>query len=155
MSPPGTPPRPLSGSLSVTGYATLLCFLPIHFLTHRLYPTTPNAPIHSVGPSELDFEFVKFGLQSWPYRCWFLYGGLLSLVAIHATDGTALLWKTWFTDAFWRKGSRRRRLSLVFGICVLPVLTGVYLLAREPLMVFKSTASRFRAVYMESFVYRI
>jgi hypothetical protein len=42
--------RPLTNAISVTGYATAFCFLPIHFITHRLTPWTlchrdPSRPL--------------------------------------------------------------------------------------------------------------
>jgi hypothetical protein len=61
--------------LSITGYASMFVFLPIHFLTHRYYPATivPSR----LGPisAELDYEFVKLGLATWPWRSWALYVG--------------------------------------------------------------------------------
>ncbi|KAJ7577496.1 hypothetical protein C8J56DRAFT_367666 [Mycena floridula] len=57
----------------------MLALLPIHFFTHRFSPQTLEAPILALGPSELDYEFVKFGLQQWPWRNWILYGALKGL----------------------------------------------------------------------------
>ncbi|KAI0258981.1 hypothetical protein BC834DRAFT_908806, partial [Gloeopeniophorella convolvens] len=58
-------PRPLSSSLSATGYVVAFFFLPAHFITHRLAPADPAPPISSLGPSELDYEYVK-ALVEWP-----------------------------------------------------------------------------------------
>lgn len=156
LSPPQAPPRPWSSLLSITGYATALLFFPIHFLTHRVYPTTPSLPILAVGPAELDFEFVKLGLQTWPWRSWLLYAGLVGCVVLHAADGMGVLWNTWVTGrGRLTKASRRQQTGTAFVAFVLPVLSGLLLMSREPLMVFSSTARRFEAVFTKSFVYRM
>ncbi len=46
--------RPLTSALSMTGYATAVILLPVHFYTHRLAPSDPAPPISSLSPSELD-----------------------------------------------------------------------------------------------------
>lgn len=127
-------------------------------MVHRVDPTTATAPILSIGPSELDYEFVKLGLQRWPWRSWFLYAGLVSCVAAHAADGLSIIWNTWVRGAsvgkFKGASRNRRRATVLVGLAG-PVLLGLYALAREPLMVFTSTARRFEAVFAGSFIYRI
>ncbi|KAI0258613.1 hypothetical protein BC834DRAFT_910723, partial [Gloeopeniophorella convolvens] len=65
-------PRPLSSSLSATGYAVAFFFLPAHFITHRLAPADPAPPISSLGPSEFDYEYVN-ALVERPGRSAMLY----------------------------------------------------------------------------------
>jgi len=140
----------------MTGYATILLFLPVHFLTHRVNPTTAGPPIFAVGPAELDYEFVKFGLQKWPWRSWALYAGLVVCVVLHATDGIYIIWNTWLNNIQgWWKGSRNRRFATAVGGLILPVLSGVFMLSREPLVTLSSTAKRFEAVFTKSFPYWI
>ncbi|KAF9464624.1 hypothetical protein BDZ94DRAFT_1216293 [Collybia nuda] len=159
----GTPPRRLTSILSWTGYTTLLLFLPIHFMTHRVDPTSTSAAISAVGPAELDYEFVKLGLQKWPIRSWFLYTGLVSSVVLHMVDGTTIVWNAWIKDSFIGKLSwktpgdpqRKRKLKFVKYLAgvVLPVLSGLYVISNEPSMIFASMSKRFEAVFRESWVY--
>jgi len=158
LSPKKTPPRRLSNLLSITGYASALFFLPIHYITHRVHPTIENAPIFAVGPSELDYEFVKTGLRVWPWPSWFLYTGLIISASLHLADGMTIIWNTWLKDIVfgaWKRNYRKRRLTLAFTGIALPVLAGLYTLSREPLMAFTSTVNRYQASFMSSLIYRI
>ena len=151
-------PRRLSSLLSITGYASILFFLPIHYLTHRLHPTIESAPIFAVGPSELDYEFVKTGLHFWPWTNWVLYTGLIVTTSLHLVDGMTIIWNTWLKDIVfgaWKQSYRNRRLGMAITGIALPVLAGLYTLSREPLMAFTSTVNRYQASFMSSFIYRI
>lgn len=149
------PSRPLSSLLSITGYASLLVFLPIHFFTHRVNPSDISAPIFAVGPAELDYDFVKLGLQTWPVRSWLFYAGLVGCVVLHAGDGLNIIRNIWFKDVLgWLKGDRGKRRFTAVGGIILPVLSGVYMLSREPLTTFAPLASRFKAAFTRSFVYQ-
>ena len=153
------PVRRLSSLLSITGYASALFFLPIHYITHRVHPTIENAPIFAVGPSELDYEFVKTGLHVWPWRSWFLYTGLIVTTSLHLADGMTIIWNTWLKDIVvfgaWKPSYRNRRLGLAFAGIALPVLAGLYTLSCEPLMAFASTLNRYQTSFISSFIYRI
>jgi hypothetical protein len=149
------PPRPLSSLLTITGYASLFVFVPIHFLTHRVNPTTTTAPVFSVGPSELDYEFVKVGLHTWPWRSWILYTGLVSLVALHAAQGASTIWNSWLHSYVGRKRRSGGNKFIVMGGIIASVLSGLYILSREPLMTFPSVAARFQAALAQSWVYRL
>ncbi|RDB24155.1 hypothetical protein Hypma_008613 [Hypsizygus marmoreus] len=161
-----TPPRPISTLLSWTGYLTVLFFLPTHYLTHRIFPTISEPPISAVGPSELDYEFVKVGLTNWPVTSWVLYTGLVGSVALHMVDGTTIIWNKWIGDTGAAAPSRnpsgssfrtRRQAKLVavgLGL-VLPVLSGLYVLSKEPPMIFASMARRFEVVFTRFPLYRI
>jgi len=158
LSPKTKPPRRLSNLLTITGYAIALFFLPIHYITHRAHPTTESAPIFAVGPSELDYEFVKTGLHVWPWRSWFLYTGLIVSTSLHMADGMTIIWNTWLQDIIfgaWKRSSRNRRLGLAFTGIALPVLAGLYTLSCEPLFAFASTVNRYKASFISSFIYRI
>ena len=158
LSPKDRPPRRLSSLLSITGYASALFFLPIHYITHRVHPTIEHAPIFAVGPSELDYEFVKTALHVWPWRSWLLYTGLIVTTSLHLADGITLIWNAWLKDIVfgeWKRSSRKRRLGLVFTGVTLPVLAGLYTLSCEPLTAFTSTINRYQASLMSSFIYRI
>jgi Protein of unknown function (DUF1691) len=159
------PARPLLSVLSWTGYATALVFLPIHFITHRLNPTSPDPPISDVGPAELDYEFVKLGLQRFPVRSWLFYAGLVFSVALHMADGATIIWNTWFkttTTDSWSSGengdvtrTRHRQLVTIIGGSMISVLAGLFVVSKEPPMIFSSMAKRFEAVFTRSLVYRI
>ncbi len=156
---PTSQPRPVTRILTLTGYALGILFLPIHFLTHRVYPTIGGYPIDAIGPAELDYEFVKYGLQRWPVQSWALYAGLVGCVALHGIAGAKIIWQTWFgdTSATRRKrgnGSQASQVATASGI-VAPVLLGIFALSREPLMAFQSTIARFDAVFQQSWLYRI
>jgi len=150
-------PRPLSSLLTLTGYTTFLFFLPTHFATHRLLPTSLDAPISSLGPAELDYEFVKLGLQRWPWTSWFLYVGLVGSVALHMVDGWNGIKNMWFRNRTRSKtgvfAGRKQMRALALGGLVLPVLTGLYVISSEPPMVFSSIAWRFETVFLESGMY--
>ncbi|KAF7974996.1 hypothetical protein HWV62_10597 [Athelia sp. TMB] len=144
---PSKRPRPMSTLLTITGYGTL-AFLPIHFLTHRVLPTESNL-------LDLDYEYVKLGLQTWPWRSWVLYTGLVGCVLLHAAEGMNLIASTWGGAAWaqW-KGSKRTR-RIVAGAGALPVLTGLWVLFKEPLMAFPSIARQFEDTFTRSWVFRV
>ncbi len=143
------PPRPLSSALSVTGYASALLLLPIHVITHRL------APLSSIpSPSELDFEYVKTALRGWPIRSTVLYAALALGVALHAADGLGIICTTWVPRAKMKLAGRRARRALACA-AVLPILTGLAVIAREPIYAFSFTVAQYRASLAHSFVYRL
>lgn len=111
-------------------------------MTHRLLPASPDSLIDGVGPAELDFEFVKLGLQRWPWTNGLLYVGLIACVALHMIDGTNIILR-----------SRKRRSTITFAGLVLPVLTGLYVVSQEPLRVFSDVAKRFEAVFRSARIY--
>ena len=145
--------RPLASALSVTGYTAVLFLLPVHFFAHRLAPSDPAPPISSLSPSELDYEYVKAALHGWPARSTALYVALVLGVALHAADGVGVLWSTWVPQVKKLPGRRARR--VLAGAAVLPVLTGLAIIAREPLFAFASMAGRYQAALTRSFVYRL
>ncbi|KAJ7672163.1 hypothetical protein DFH06DRAFT_87263 [Mycena polygramma] len=157
LSPTNAPPRPWTSLLAITGYVNMLFFLPIHFMAHRAHPMNPAPPVHALGPSELDFEFVKYGLANWPWRSWFLYGGLVAGVVLHAADGERFLFNTYLGGSMGRikAAARKRLLAIGLGLLAIPVISGVFVMSREPLMVFASTAERFQASFTQSPIYKI
>ena len=141
----------MTSVLASTGYLALFLFLPVHYLTHRVYPTISNAPIHSFGPAELDYEFVKTGLQAWPLRSWLLYVGLVGCVALHSVEGISIITATQFGKAIVPKG-KRKLASLLVGI---PALTGLFLISREGVWTLASSLEGYVASFSKSVVYRI
>ena len=145
--------RRATSILSITGYSAAI-FAILHYFTHRIAPADPSNPIYSVGPSELDFEYVKYSLHEWPWRSLVGYTALVGLVAAHASEGMAIIWNTWMRPAFGAlRQSRKTRLTgaLISGI---PVATGLFFMWGEPLMIFASHAERFRASFMKSLYFR-
>ncbi|KAJ7650767.1 hypothetical protein FB45DRAFT_25756 [Roridomyces roridus] len=151
LSPSQAPPRPRTSLLSLTGYANIILILP-HFITHRVHPTNPAPPILGLGPSELDFEYVKYGLATWPWTSWILYGGLVASVVLHAVDGDRLMFNTYLASGVQRvkAAARKRLLAIGLTLVAVPVLSGLYFMSKEPLMIFPSTAERFHATFAQS-----
>lgn len=144
-------PRPMTSVLSSTGYLALFLFLPIHYLTHRVYPTISAAPIHSFGPAELDYEFVKTGLRTWPLRSWLLYIGLVGCVALHSVEGISIITATKFGKALVPK-SRRKLVSFIAGV---PALVGLFFISRETVWALTPSLEGYAAAFSKSLVYRI
>lgn len=141
----------MTSVLSLTGYSTLFLFLPVHYLTHRVYPAIPAAPIHSFGPAELDYEFVKTGLQTWPLRSWSLYIGLVGCVALHAVEGISIITAAQSGKALVPK-SKRKLVSLLAGA---PALVGLFFISRETVWALASSVESYVAAFSGSVVYRI
>ncbi|KAI0806781.1 hypothetical protein C8Q74DRAFT_1362373 [Fomes fomentarius] len=143
------PARRITSLLSVTGYSAAF-IVALHYFAHRIAPSDPSPPIYAVGPSELDYEYVKYSLQEWPWRSFVGYIGLTGVIAWHAAEGMSIIWNTWLRPAFGalRQSRRTRTIGALLG--TLPVATGLYLMWKEPLMVFSSHAARFHAAITKS-----
>lgn len=146
----GPNPLPRSPSLLTLTAYTLLLFLPVHILTHRIIPSDPSPPITALSPSELNFEFVKVGLAGWPLRSSLLYVGLVVCGLVHAFEGWNVILLTWGTGKGF--GKKTRRIFACIGIG--SVLSGLLYMAREPLLVLQSTLARINASYLQSAVFR-
>jgi len=133
-------------------------FLPVHFLTHRLFPMSDTFPINALGPSELDYEYVKYGLTQWPWKSWFLYFGLVVGVSCHAVEGTRMIYNTWMaggpTESV-RLAKKSPWRKVAMAALAIPVLSGVFVLSKEPMMVLSSTAKRFDASFKAALLYRL
>ena len=147
------PARRLTSILSVTGYTAAVA-VAIHFFAHRIAPSDPSPPIYSVGPSELDYEYVKYALHEWPLRSFVGYIGLTAVVAWHASEGMSIIWNTWLRPSLGalRQSRRQRTIGVLAG--VLPVATGLFFMWKEPLLVFSSHAARFKAAITQSIYYQ-
>jgi len=132
-----------------------LAFFAIHLEIHRLRPSLPVPPISALSPSELDYEFVKYGLHTYPLWAWVTYGGLVFAVLYHASEGAAIVLRAWAskTKTKGESGSvsswglsmmRRRRAVAVAGISI---LTGLLVLWIEPLEAGTRMVTRYYAVY--------
>lgn len=74
--------------------ALLLPAVAIHAWLNRIAPSSADAPIHELSPSELDYSYVTYGLSSgsgapvaWRRITWALYGVLLAAGAVHVVGG--------------------------------------------------------------------
>ncbi|KAJ3763104.1 hypothetical protein EV360DRAFT_92051 [Lentinula raphanica] len=150
-----------STTLSLTAYTALL-ILPIHFSLHRVLPMNPNPPVHSLGPSELDYSFVQYGIQRWPVRTWAMYAVLVGAAITHAIEGTRVLIGRPETATVTTKPSSssvtpartsRNRRRLLAAVLTLPVLSGLYMLYREPLHLFTDFGQRLEGTYKLSWIY--
>ncbi|KAF7799702.1 hypothetical protein EIP86_010944 [Pleurotus ostreatoroseus] len=146
--------RPANG-FTTTGYLALLFFIPVHYAVHHILPSDPAPPIEALAPAELNFEYVKYGLQRWPVRSWFLYVGLTACVAWHAAEGMQIIWNTWMRGRFggWKSNVAKR--SATVAAVLAPVLSGLFVLSKEPVIAFMSSIPRFEASFLKNFIYRI
>lgn len=143
--------RRVTSILSVTGYSAAL-LLTVHFFVHRVAPSDPSPPVYSVGPSELDYEYVKYSLQTYPWRSLAAYIGLTAAVAWHASEGMGIIWNTYLRPTLGAGPARKQRtIGALAG--VLPVATGLFFMWREPLMIFSSHAARFNAALTQSVLF--
>lgn len=97
---------------------------PIHFLNHRYNPTDPSLPISSLGPAELDYEYVKLALQEYPGRSWFGYAALTACVAWHAAEGMSIVWNTWLRGLFGRSNINAKARAIAATLVSLPMIIG-------------------------------
>ena len=148
------PARRLTHALSVSGYAAVALGM-LHFMTHRVFPADAAPPVLALSPAELDYEYVKYALEAWPWRAWFGYVALTAAVAGHAAQGMKVIWNTWLRGSLgaW-KGEKGRTVGVVVAT-VVPVISGLWAISSEPLMVFSSTAARFHAAFTKALVYRL
>lgn len=151
-------PKPFerpSSLLSIAAYSSLV-LIPLHALVNRIYPTLTVSPIDSLGPSELDYEFVKYGIQQWPIRSTVFYALLTGFALMHMVEGAGVIYKRWVSPMHgpWSKRSTRtRRLLGMTG--AVAALSGVLTSAAEPIVGLTSVLHRYRVVYEYSIFYRL
>lgn len=143
-------PRKVTSTLSLTGYV-IVPLLVAHFFVHRVFPTDPAMPIAAVGPSELDYEFVKVSLQTLPFASWVGYAGLTFAVALHAVEGMRIIWNTRIREVLGRWTLDVYARVAVAASVALPVLSGVFIMSTEPIMAFIGLTSRYQAVLSKAF----
>lgn len=117
---------------------------------------TPDIPIEALGPSELDYEFVKYGIQKWPWRSAVLYTGLVGGTLVHSAEGAAILWETYVSKRMgerWEAAKMWKRRSQAAAIALL-TLSGVFAIWKEDITPLSSLLSRFHATHIKSFLYR-
>jgi len=131
----------------------LLAFLPIHVLTNRIYPSDPASPVLALSPSELDYEYVKYGLIRWPWRSIALYGGLTVYIVIHSIEGIALMSRVWFSGRSKRKWGWKRW-TTALGSCA-AAGAGILSLSSESLLIPRDFGMRVHYAYMKSFLFRL
>ena len=78
-------PPPLTPHV-ITGWLLPIFLFP-HITSHRLFPSASTRPISSLSPSELNFEFVGWGVNRWPWLSTLSYGGLVLTACWHAGVG--------------------------------------------------------------------
>ncbi|KAI6150211.1 hypothetical protein EDD17DRAFT_1491945 [Pisolithus thermaeus] len=167
--------RKLTSLLSISAYAALFLFVPIHVATHRLLPAEADALVWSssganldaLGSSELDFEFVKTAIKTWPWRNWILYTGLVGSVLVHAVEGASIIYMRYIrgrvalpsqpsprgSDRGLTRGNRRT--IVIAGVAALLVLTGLWVVSREPTFAPSSVVRRCQVTMMGTWVYRM
>ncbi|KAL4065181.1 hypothetical protein J3A83DRAFT_4099897 [Scleroderma citrinum] len=152
--------------LSISAYTALLIFVPIHVITHRLLPAeapvplsltgssvNPDMNIDPVGPSELDFEFVKTALHTWPWRSWVLYAGVVGCVLVHAVEGVSVILARQGGGRGRLSSGRKRRIGTMLAGTL--TLTGLLTLSKEPILALSSLVGWYQATLMRSWVYRL
>ncbi|KAJ4482802.1 hypothetical protein C8J55DRAFT_510674 [Lentinula edodes] len=147
-------------TLSFTAY-TVLLLLPIHLGIHRILPQTTTPPVLSLGPSELDYSFVQYGLQRWPARTWAMYAVLVGAAITHAVEGSRVLMGNFGLESSVKKPSSNSvvpmnpkvRRKILAAALALPVLSGLYVLYKERLYLFADMGRRLEGVYRLSWIY--
>jgi len=138
--------------VTLSAYPTL-AFVVSHLQTHRLRPSMLASPIFALSPSELDYEFVKYGLKTYPLWAWATYGCLVFATLYHAGEGAVIVIRAWTTRTKEGDGPAsswglstvgRRRAAAVAG---LSILTGLFVLWSEPLEASTRMMARYAAVY--------
>ncbi|KIO31161.1 hypothetical protein M407DRAFT_68356 [Tulasnella calospora MUT 4182] len=145
---------PSPPSLLTWATIPILSTLPIHFATHRLYPSIPDPPINALSPGELDYEYVKFGLQAWPWRNTLLYLVLVAGTATHALEGARAMIRFWQPGAAPPKEWGWKRWSTVAAV-VGSAAVGILTLKGETLIVTSRAASRISSAWKHSILYRL
>ena len=86
-----------------------------------------------------------------------LYAGLTAAVAMHVVDGVGILYSVYVKGGRWRAWwPTRRTRQIIAGVgVVLPVLTGLVALAREPILTFPSMVTRYEAAFRQLALYRV
>lgn len=86
-----------------------------------------------------------------------MYAGLVGSVSLHAAEGAFLVWNTWLKGLVGRSSSPSRGVlrNLAIGGVVVPVLLGIYAIAKEPRMIMSFLETRYKAAYMQSSVFQI
>lgn len=150
----------------LTGALLAIGLVPVHVLLHRLNPTNPTPPVFSIGPSQLDYEFVKVGLTVWPIMSWTLYSTLVASLMFHAIEGVAIMLRYWgrrlrgkiLSYAEPDDGRRRSRWlaekNIIASIGISTVLGGLAIIATEPLNISRAFMSRIEASFMLNPMFR-
>jgi hypothetical protein len=79
--------------------------------------------------------------------------GLAACVALHSVEGVNVIWRTWFRSRSGVGKWRWRMASALGG--ALAVLSGVWVVAREPVWAVGSSVNRFETAFMESLFFRL
>lgn len=135
--------------LATTAYVAM-AVVPVHFLVNRYYPSLDEAPIFGLSPAQLNYEYVKLGLKSWPVRTWLLYGVMVPAVFLHGAEGMIVL------------ARKRLGLNLRMGVLnsaaalagALLTLGGLYVVSKEPSFIYSGEAARFASAYSKSILYQ-
>jgi succinate dehydrogenase/fumarate reductase cytochrome b subunit len=135
-------PRPWTNALTATGYILAFFMVPLHYLTHRLLPSDPSPPINLFGPSELDYEFVKTAMHAWPVRVGVGYAVLSVMALAHMFEGMSILQRS-----IGIKSLSKTARKVATTVLALPILSGLLVLAREPLLTFGPRSVRFHGVF--------
>lgn len=164
----GPPKKP--SKLGSTGWLLATALIPVHIVLHRLNPANATPPVLSLGPSQLDYEFVKVGLAVWPIMNWTLYSTLVVSAMLHATEGVVVIFRYWGRRAGSAdtqastgpeaKGRRQRSTRYAFvknasaSAGISTVLGGLALIATEPLNVSRAFMARIEASFMLESMFR-
>jgi hypothetical protein len=126
-----------------------MCFLlPFHYPLHRIAPHSEAA--NAFGPSQLDMEYVKAGLQRWPVRSWILYGVLAGATLVHAADGLFVIAR----QQQLLHVKRRNAWRAAGVLATVPILAGTYVIWKEPSVAFSGLVDNFYAAFQQAHVYR-
>ncbi|KAI6143980.1 hypothetical protein BKA82DRAFT_4179250 [Pisolithus tinctorius] len=162
--------RKLTSLLSISAYTALFLFVPIHVATHRLLPAeadtlawpSTDVDLEPLGSSELDYEFVKTAIKTWPWRSWILYTGIVGCVLVHAAQGASVIYARYIRGRVGLRSrpSPRRSSGNALGLArgnkkAAGAGWGLWVLSREPTLALSSVIQRYQITLMGSWVYRL
>ncbi|KAH8835031.1 hypothetical protein DL96DRAFT_1572610 [Flagelloscypha sp. PMI_526] len=143
---PKEQPRSLDTPMTGGGLGVAFLWFPIHFFIHSVGPRLTSPPIHE----NLDFEFVKTGLKTWPIRTSILYLGLVAALTVHIGEAMGLLGYLKGCVGRQTKESIRFRIKVIALTISLPVFTGLfYAAAWEPTFAPQAVVGTFRAAFQK------
>ncbi|KAI6124026.1 hypothetical protein EDD16DRAFT_1517700 [Pisolithus croceorrhizus] len=119
-----------------------------------------DVELDALSSSELNFKFVKIG--------WMLYMGLAGSPLVHAAEGASIVYMRYIrgrvaalpsqpsprgSDRGLTRGSRRT--IVIAGIAALLVLTGLWVVSREPTFALSSVVQQYQDILMGTCVSRL
>jgi len=137
-------------SLLVSTAYVAMALVPVHYLVNRYYPSLDEAPIFGLSPSQLNYDYINYGLAHWPIRTWILYGVMVPAVCLHAAEGVITVARRHLRLNL-KRGVWSRSLVLAGAFLT---LTGLIAISKETILIYSGEAARYFAAYQKSLLYK-